>query len=60
LIPLFIGLSALVIVPLAKHKWPQALLLAVIIFASNVLNHPFSPGEWSCRPAEFIQELFVP
>jgi hypothetical protein len=24
------------------------------------LNHPFSPEEWSCRPAEFIRELFIP
>ncbi len=60
MIPLFIGLSALVIVTLAGHKWPLALLLAVIVFASNVLNHPFSPEEWSCRPAEFIRELFIP
>jgi hypothetical protein len=60
LIPLFIGLSALVIVPLAKHKWPLVLLLALIVFGSNVLNHPFSPGKWSCRPAEFIRELFIP
>jgi hypothetical protein len=60
LIPLFIGLSALVIVSLAGYKWPLALLLAVIVFGSNVLNHPFSPGKWSCRPAEFIRELFVP
>ena len=60
LIPLFIGLSALVILPLAKHKWPLALLLALIVFGSNVLNHPFSRGEWSCRPAEFVRELFIP
>jgi hypothetical protein len=60
LIPLFIGLSALVIVSLAGYKWPLALLLAVLVFGSNILNHPFSPGEWSCRPAEFVRELFIP
>ncbi len=59
-IPLFICLSALVIVLLARHKWPITLLLAVIFFASNVLNCPFSPEQWTCRPAEFVEELFVP
>jgi hypothetical protein len=57
---LFIGLSALVIVSLAGYKWPLALLLAVIVFGSNALNHPFWPGKWSCRPAEFVRELFIP
>jgi hypothetical protein len=60
LIPLFIGLSALVIAPLAGFKWPLALVLAVIVFGANALNHPLSPAEWSCRPAEFVQELFTP
>ena len=46
LIPLFIGLSALVILPIARDKWPVALVLAVVVFGSNALNNPFSPGGW--------------
>ncbi len=60
LIPLFIGISAMVIVPLSLDKWPLALLLSVAVFASNILNYPFSPKQWSCRPAEFVRELFIP
>ncbi len=60
LIPLFIGLSALVVLPVARCKWPIALILAVIVFGSNALNYPFSPGLWRCRPADFVEELFLP
>ena len=60
LIPLLIGLSALVILLIARHKWPIALALAVVVFGSNALNHPFSPHLWRCRPADFVEELFVP
>jgi hypothetical protein len=60
LIPLFIAVSAGVITALSWNKWPLALALAAAVFSSNILNYPFSPGKWHCRPAEFLGELWTP
>lgn len=60
IIPLCIGLSALVVVSLAQYRWILASILAVAVFVPNVLNHPFSPNQWCLRPAEFIGELWNP
>jgi hypothetical protein len=58
LIPLCVGISALVIAPLARYRWPLALVFALLVFGPNVLNYPLSPHEWCCRPAEFVEELW--
>ena len=60
LIPLCIGISALVILMLTRGRWYFALPVAVAVFGFNVLNYPFSPCDWSCRPADFIGELRHP
>jgi hypothetical protein len=60
LIPLFIAVSAGIIAALSWYKWPLALVLAAAVFSSNILNYPFSPKKWHCRPAEFIGELWTP
>ena len=60
LIPLLIGLSALVIVPLARNKWFVAFPFMILIFGTNVLNYPFSSHLWCSRPVEFIEELWYP
>ncbi len=60
LIPLCIGLSVLIILPLALNRWLLALILAGLVFGSNVLNYPFSPNEWRSRPVQFIRELCNP
>jgi hypothetical protein len=60
LLPLFIGLSDLVIVSITRHRWFFALPLVLLIMGSNVANHPFSPSHWSSRPVEFADELLYP
>ncbi len=60
LLPLCIGLSALVIVSITRHRWFFALPLVLLIMGSNVANHPFSPNQWSSRPVEFVDELLYP
>jgi hypothetical protein len=60
LIPLGIVLSALVVVSLARHQWLLALLLAIPFLGTNVLNDLISPNAWTCRTAEFAQELCSP
>ncbi|MGD0655133.1 MAG: hypothetical protein ABSA16_12370 [Thermoguttaceae bacterium] len=60
LIPLLIGLSALIIVLLTRNKWFLALPLMILIFGTNVLNYPFSSHLWCSRPVEFIEELWYP
>ena len=60
LIPLFVGLSALVILLVARHSWPAALVLGLMVFGSNALAHPFSPKMWRCRPVDFVEEVLFP
>ncbi|MGW8258129.1 MAG: hypothetical protein ACWGMZ_11635, partial [Thermoguttaceae bacterium] len=66
LIPLCIGLSTMVIVWTTRNSWAPALLLAVLIFATNVPNHPFSfqtddySAQWCSPPLDFICELWSP
>ena len=60
LIPLCIGISTLVILMLTSDRWYFAMPVAVAVFGFNVLNYPFSPSDWSCRPADFIGELRHP
>ncbi|MGA2798457.1 MAG: hypothetical protein ABSE63_12820, partial [Thermoguttaceae bacterium] len=58
LLPLCIGISAMVIVTLSRGRWYFALPLAVAVFGFNILNFPFTPSSWCSRPAEFIGELW--
>jgi hypothetical protein len=60
LIPLCIGISALIIVLLTGGRWYFAAPLAVAISGFNILNCPFSPNAWCSRPAEFMGELCNP
>ncbi|MGA2796142.1 MAG: hypothetical protein ABSE63_01055 [Thermoguttaceae bacterium] len=60
LLPLCIGLSALVIASITRHRWFFALPLALLIMGSNVANHPFSPNQWCSRPVDFAGELLYP
>jgi hypothetical protein len=54
-----IGLSALLIVSLARHNWLIAALLAIPLLGTNTLNHPLMPGVWRSQPVEFVKELWT-
>jgi hypothetical protein len=60
LLPLCIGLSALVIASITWHRWFFALPLAVLVLGTNILNFPFSQNKWCSRPVEYMDELLYP
>ena len=59
LLPLCIGLSSLVICLSVQSRKFMAVPLAILVFGTNVLNTPFLPARWTCRSAEYVEELWI-
>ena len=59
LLPLCIALSSLVVFLSVQNCKFMALPLALLVFGTNVLNTPFQPARWTCRPAEYVEELCI-